>query len=291
MRFLKGHGTENDFILLPDFADLDPQAEVPALTAEQVRRLCDRHAGIGADGVLRVLPVGTATDSEGLATGQARWFMDYRNADGSVSEMCGNGARLFARYLLDKGLETATAFDLVTRGGLRRITLSEAGQVCVDMGPATAGAQSTATVGGREFGGRQVSMTNPHLVCITEAPVVDLDLSRAPMVDEDLFPDGVNVEFVNYVSKSEASEGEPVHVRMRVHERGVGETRSCGTGACAVAAHALQLLGLTCGEVVVDVPGGHVRVSVTPEATVLAGPAVFVGSGEIDPGWWSAIPG
>lgn len=302
-RFLKGHGAGNDFVLLPDFASLDPQAEVPALTSEQVRRLCDRHAGVGADGVLRVLPVGAATESEGLATGQARWFMDHRNADGSVSEMCGNGARLFARYLLDSGLEAANAFDLVTRGGLRGITLAGSGEVCVDMGPATPGADSVARLGGEEFPGRQVSMTNPHLVCITDVGVPDLDLSYAPAVDDTLFPDGVNVEFVNFVSDDDAADfvpdddacrlpaagrGEVVHARMRVHERGVGETRSCGTGACAVAAQALDRLGRKSGQVVVDVPGGQVTVSVTPETTVLGGPAVFVASGEIDPHWWAA---
>jgi len=308
-RFLKGHGTENDFILLPDLAKLEPTAEVPALSVEQVRRLCDRHAGIGADGVLRVLPVGTATEAEGLATGDARWFMDYRNADGSVSEMCGNGARLFVRYLLDTGLESATGFDLATRGGLRRVSLSASGQVCLDMGPATPGRPSVARVGGEEFPCRQVSMTNPHLVCIIDVDVSSLDLSIAPAVDDTLFPDGVNVEFVNYLSPDHgavdngsaddvpaddacqeggADGGEVLRVRMRVHERGVGETRSCGTGACAVAALALYRMGGDSGRVVVDVPGGQVTVLVTPETTVLGGPAEFVASGELDPGWWSA---
>lgn len=285
-RFLKGHGTENDFILLPDFAQTDPAVELPPLTAEQARRLCDRHAGIGADGVLRLVPVGATTEAEGLGTGDARWFMDYRNADGSVSEMCGNGARLFARYLLDAGLESAAPFDLATRGGVRQVSLATSGEVCVDMGPAAAGLESTARVGGEEFPGRQVSMTNPHLVCITDVDVEKLDLSHAPTVDETLFPDGVNVEFVNFLSTDET-----VHVRMRVHERGVGETRSCGTGACAVAGQALARLGRDRGEVLVDVLGGQVRVSVTPAATVLGGPAVFVASGDIDPDWWAAASG
>jgi len=285
-QFLKGHGTENDFILLPDLADFDPAAEVPPLTAEQVRRLCDRHAGLGADGALRVVPVGAATQAEGLATGAARWFMDYRNADGSVSEMCGNGARLFARYLLDAGLESATAFDLATRGGTRRVTLAESGDVCVDMGPATVGVESMAKVDGEKFPGRQVSMTNPHLVCITDVDVRQLDLSYQPSVDDTVFPDGVNIEFVNYVSTDML-----VRVRMRVHERGVGETRSCGTGACAVAAQALAQLERDRGEVLVEVLGGQVRVSVTPETTVLGGPAVFVASGKIDSVWWASVPG
>ncbi len=314
MRFLKGHGTENDFIVLPDFASLDARAEIPLLSAEQVRRLCDRHAGIGADGVLRVLPVGTATESESLETGAARWFMDYRNADGSVSEMCGNGARLVVRYLLDAGLETATSFDLATRGGVRRVSLSPSGVVCVDMGPARFGAESVARVSGEELPGRQVSMTNPHLVCTTDIPIDDLDLLQAPGVDDCLFPQGVNIEFVNHAQAGPAEGGGIVdqgkfatnltsqgaresvpggavlRVRMRVYERGVGETRSCGTGACAVAAHALDQIGQDSGEVLVDVPGGQLSVTVTPETTVLGGPAVFVAAGEVDSRWWAAIP-
>ncbi|MDQ3504808.1 MAG: diaminopimelate epimerase [Actinomycetota bacterium] len=309
-RFLKGHGTENDFIVLPDFAALDPRSEIPPLSAGQVRRLCDRHAGIGADGVLRVLPVGTATETEQLETGAARWFMDYRNADGSVSEMCGNGARLVGRYLLDAGLETGTSFDLATRGGVRQVMISPYGVVSVDMGPARFGAESVARVSGEELPGRQVSMTNPHLVCVTDIPVDDLDLSQPPGVDDSLFPDGVNIEFVNcaHIGAGTADQGKSATnltsqgapesvtggavllVRMRVYERGVGETRSCGTGACAVAAHALDQIGRDAGEVLVDVPGGQVSVTVTPETTVLGGPAVFVAAGELDSSWWAAIP-
>ncbi len=285
-RFLKGHGTENDFILLPDLAKLDPRAPVPPLTAEEVRRLCDRHAGIGANGVLRVLPVGTATEAEGLDTAAARWFMDYRNADGSASEMCGNGARLFARYLRDAGLETADAFDLATRGGVRGVSMSPDGEVSVDMGPATSGVASVAEISGARFPGQQMSLPNPHLVCLTDVAVDTINLSRPPVVDDGLFPDGVNVEFANLRS----ADSDPPRVRMRVHERGVGETRSCGTGACAVAAHVLARIGRDTGRVLVEVTGGELTVSVTPAATVLSGPAVFVATGDIDPDWWTSIP-
>ncbi|MBA3279971.1 MAG: diaminopimelate epimerase [Geodermatophilaceae bacterium] len=285
-RFLKGHGTENDFILLPDLAKLDPRAPVPPLTAEEVRRLCDRHAGIGANGVLRVLPVGTATEAEGLDTAAARWFMDYRNADGSASEMCGNGARLFARYLRDAGLETADAFDLATRGGVRGVSMSPDGEVSVDMGPATSGVASVAEISGARFPGQQMSLTNPHLVCLTDVAVDTINLSCPPVVDDGLFPDGVNVEFANLRS----ADSDPPRVRMRVHERGVGETRSCGTGACAVAAHVLARIGRDTGRVLVEVTGGELTVSVTPAATVLSGPAVFVATGDIDPDWWTSIP-
>jgi len=286
-RFLKGHGTENDFVLLPEAAELEPGAELSPLSAAQVRGLCDRHAGIGADGVLRVVPVGVATRAQGLVTGAARWFMDYRNADGSVSEMCGNGARLFARFLLDAGLESATEFDLATRGGVHRVSLTPSGEISVDMGPARLGEQSAARIGDQPVPGVQVSMSNPHLVCIIDGAVGDLDLSVAPTVDNALFPHGVNVEFVNLVAGG--PEDGTVHVAMRVHERGVGETRSCGTGACAAAVAALAQVGRDSGEVLVDVPGGQVRVSVTPETTVLVGPAVFVASGEIDAGWWASL--
>ena len=106
MRFVKGHGTENDFVLLPDLPE-------PALTPQLVRRLCDRRAGIGADGVLRV-----GRDGAG-------WFMDYRNADGSVAEMCGNGIRVFVRYLLDEGLTGDKPLRVGTRAGVKEVALND----------------------------------------------------------------------------------------------------------------------------------------------------------------------
>ncbi len=123
MRFVKGHGTENDFVILPD-----PDG-VLDLTPEAVARLCDRRAGIGADGVLRVVRT-KATEHEA----DAEWFMDYRNADGGVAEMCGNGIRVFARYLVDVDLAAPGEWDVATRAGLRRVTLGASGDVSVDMG-------------------------------------------------------------------------------------------------------------------------------------------------------------
>lgn len=286
--FLKGHGTENDFVLLPDLDDR--LVLTPALTTA----LCDRRAGIGGDGVLRVVPATAASVDVGLDVGAAQWFMDYRNSDGSVSEMCGNGARLFARYLLDAGLEGGPEFDIATRGGPRQVRVAPPddrgdGEVCIDMGPAVPGPESATSIGGHDLTGTTVHVPNPHLVCLLDddGPVRlrDLDLATAPPVDPAVFPDGANVEFVEYVSKGD----DRLHVAMRVHERGAGETRSCGTGACAVAATALRRLGRASGDVLVDVPGGQVRVTVSPETTVLCGPAVFVAAGELDPAWLAAV--
>ncbi len=267
LRFAKGHGTENDFVLLPD-----PDDEL-VLDAALVRALCDRRAGIGADGVLRVTREGGA------------WFMDYRNADGSIAEMCGNGVRVYARYLVHAGLAEPGTLPLGTRGGVKTVTVSAEGDVVVDMGPPVFTGESVATLAGRPYAGVGVSMGNPHLVCGTAAPVADLDLSVRPDVDPATFPDGVNVELVNIV---EAVPGADLHVRMRVYERGVGETRSCGTGAVAVGAVALRSAGRDVGTVAVDVPGGRVLVTVTPETSLLAGPAVIVAEGTLDAAWLAA---
>ncbi len=264
--FLKGHGTENDFILLPDPDDtLD-------LTGNRVRALCDRHAGLGGDGVIRVAPA---------ADGQ--FFMDYRNADGSAAEMCGNGARLFARYLVDAGWAPAGRIPFATRGGTRVAHVPVSGDVSVEMGPATLGVPSRAMLGGLDVKGVAVDVGNPHLVCLDVRDEVDLaalDLTRPPAFDRDIFPRGVNIEFVTIVDQDEVS--------MRVHERGVGETRSCGTGTVAVAAAYLARSGRTAGRVGVRVPGGRVSVDITPGAAMLTGPAVIVAAGRIDPRFWFA---
>ncbi|WP_232662579.1 diaminopimelate epimerase [Pseudonocardia sp. TRM90224] len=270
MRFSKGHGTENDFVLLPD-----PDGALdltPALVAE----LCDRRRGIGGDGVLRVvrwvaLGDGPAPDPS------VTWFMDYRNADGSIAEMCGNGVRVFARYLATTGLQPGTEFPIGTRAGVRTVRFvggdREHGDVAVDMGPARLGESSKASVAGQEFGGVAVDVGNPHLACVTDAPLAALDLTRAPLHDSQLFPEGVNVEFVSPLAGGE--------VRMRVHERGVGETRSCGTGTVAAAAAALQHAGRETGEVVVHILGGTVRVTIGHGTSTLQGPAVLVAHGEV----------
>jgi diaminopimelate epimerase len=286
MRFVKGHGTENDFVILPD-----PDGALD-LSPETVARLCDRRAGIGADGVLRAVRTKAASDPavEALA-GEAEWFMDYRNADGSVAEMCGNGVRVFARYLVDAGLAAPGEWDLATRAGLRRVTLGASGDVSVDMGPPRHLGEGEASLDGRTYQGTRVSMGNPHLACAIDEPVAGLDLTRAPGFDPAVFPDGVNVEFYRPVGER--------HLEMRVHERGSGETRSCGTGTVAVAAAAALAAGAAPGagagagavagaagsEWTVDVPGGRVIVTLDGRTSHLRGPAVLVADGEFRNDW------
>ena len=266
LRFAKGHGTENDFVLLPD-----PEGGIE-FTPALVRALCDRRAGVGADGVLRVVPTARMPAAEpGAAAG---WFMDYRNADGSIAEMCGNGIRVYARYLVDSGLAEPGVLTLATRDGGKRVHLSATGDVTVEMGSGTVLGTSTAVIGGRTCTGTHVDMGNPHLVCAIDGDLQSWDLSRPPVIDSAAFPEGVNVEIV-------ASRGER-HVAMRVHERGVGETRSCGTGACAVAI-AVSRLGPQAGTTwTVDVPGGRLTVDLGGESVRLTGPAVIVATGELD---------
>jgi diaminopimelate epimerase len=166
------------------------------------------------------------------------------------------------------------------------------GDITVDMGPAVIGAEAVVQVGGRPFAGIAASMGNPHLVCGTAVPVDEIDLSTAPEFDPATFPTGVNVEVVNVVAGDVRAPrpmapppGYDLQVKMRVYERGSGETRSCGTGACAVGAVALRLAGRSTGRVAVDVPGGRVAVTLTPTTTFLEGPAVLVAAGELAPHW------
>ncbi|GAA1511858.1 diaminopimelate epimerase [Sphaerisporangium rubeum] len=275
MRFVKGHGTENDFVILPD-----PDG-VLELSATSIAALCDRRSGIGADGVLRVVPVKLSAEaSEIIArarreagyTGDAEWFMDYRNADGGMAEMCGNGLRVFARYLAEAGLADPAGFDVVTRAGVRPVSIAPDGMVTVDMGPPLVKGESWTTVAGTHYTGLVVDMGNPHLACLTGEPVARLDLGAHPGFDPAVFPTGVNVEIVNPVGER--------RVVMRVHERGSGETRSCGTGAVASAVAAAHAAGETTGTWTVEVLGGLLTVTLTPQTSLLTGPAVLVASGD-----------
>jgi len=275
LRFVKGHGTENDFVLLPD-----PDGELD-LTPALVRTICDRRAGIGADGVLRVVLTAAVTEMAHLS-GTARWFMDYRNADGSLAEMCGNGVRVYARYLVDAGYAGSGELLLATRGGVRTVRLGAAGDVTVDMGPPMVSADLpvTVAVAGRTWRGTAVSMGNPHVVAAVDDVADAGPLLEPPTVEPaGAFPDGTNVEFVD-VSAGRL-------LRMRVHERGVGETRSCGTGACAVAVAVAGWQGSARPTAYdVDVPGGRLVVEWTADGPVLlTGPAVLVGEGELRPDW------
>jgi diaminopimelate epimerase len=284
---LIGHGTENDFVVLPD-PDGTAWPE-DRLDAAMVRRLCERRAGLGGDGVLRVVRSGHVPGAAAVLgddVDRCEWFMDHRNADGSHAEMCGNGIRLFLHVLVTEGLldrDSCEAGVLIgTRGGPRRVGATADGGYWVDMGPVRPFGEGKAGLSGQLFPGLAVSMGNPHLAAVTDVPVDTLDLSTVPDVDAGLFPDGVNVELVNLLP---AEGGADAHVRMRVFERGVGETRSCGTGACAAAYAGLVAGGRTEGTVVVDVPGGRLTVTVGTDTTVLTGPAVLVSAGTLCPEW------
>ena len=282
-RVLLGHGTENDFVVLPD-----PDGRVwpeSRLGEAMVHRLCDRRAGLGGDGVLRVVRsvhVPDAASVLGEDLDRCEWFMDHRNADGSHAEMCGNGIRLFLHVLVTEGLldrSTCEAGVLVgTRGGPRRVGATPDGDYWVDMGPARPFGEGEARMSGRAFSGLAVSMGNPHLACLTDVDLDTLDLTVPPAFDDALFPEGVNVELIDVLEPG-------THIRLRVFERGVGETRSCGTGACAAAYAALVDDGRTEGTVVVDVPGGRLSVQVDAGTTVLTGPAVIVSAGVLCAEW------
>lgn len=284
--FTKGHGTGNDFVLIADPAgDLD-------LTAEQVATLCDRNFGIGADGLLRVVR------SEAIADGAAslaeepgaEWFMDYRNADGSAAEMCGNGVRVFAHYLVRAGLATiepGTTLPIGTRAGVRDVTRSATGYQ-VDLGRwALSGDEPLARASGLEVPrpGLGIHVGNPHVVVAlaSDAELDGLDLSAAPELAP--FPaGGANVEFV--------VPGDPLvrdgigQVRMRVFERGVGETLSCGTGVVAAALAVRHWAGANAPDHWrVETPGGTLAVRMFAaedgEHVALSGPAQLTFTGEV----------
>ena len=261
MRFLKGHGTENDFVLLPD-----PDGRL-ALTPALVRRLCDRRAGVGGDGVLRIVPAAVEPDGQRWAD-DAHWFMDYRNADGSVAEMCGNGVRVYARFLVREGLAEPGHLRLATRGGVKEVDVpAGGGPVSVDMGPAVVG--EPVDVDGASA--TAVDMGNPHAVLHVPS-VAGLGELKTSRLD-------LNVEYVEDLG--------PAALAMRVHERGVGETRSCGTGACAaVVATCLRQGTPRDTPYTVTVPGGDLTVTWRADGhVVLAGPAVLLAEGTIDDDW------
>ena len=270
MRFVKGHGTENTFIVLPD-----PDGAC-RLSPPLVAALCDGRRGLGADGVLRVVRTKSEPEAAEMA-GDAEWFMDYRNADGSVAEMCGNGLRVYARYLVDAGLAAPGAFTIATRDGLRRVDLVATGDVTADAGvPEVLGA-GRASVGGRAYDGLRLRVGAPHLACVVAEPIADVGLAAPPVLDPAEFPAGANVELVRPLGEN--------HVEMRVHERGVGETRSCGTGAVAAAVAAAHAAGTPGGVWTVNVPGGRLRVSLEEKMARLTGPAVLVAEGELRSEW------
>ncbi|GAA4126772.1 diaminopimelate epimerase [Streptomyces griseoincarnatus] len=277
--FLKGHGTENDFVIVPD-----PENALE-LSAAAVAALCGRRAGIGGDGLLHVVRSAAHPEARAMAD-EAEWFMDYRNGDGSVAEMCGNGVRVFARYLQHAGHVGEGDLAIATRGGVKTVHIAKDGDITVGMGRAVLPeGDVTVAVGERGWPARNVNMGNPHAVAFV-ADLADAgSLFAAPSVaPEAAYPDGVNVEFV--VDRG------PRHVAMRVHERGVGETRSCGTGACAVAVAAARRDGVDPRDTglpvtyTVDLPGGTLVITEQPDGRIeMTGPAVIVAEGAIEAEW------
>jgi diaminopimelate epimerase len=278
----KYHGTGNDFVLLEDLGDERP------LDPGLVSALCDRHLGVGADGVIRVVRGRDGAD----------FFMDYRNSDGSLAEMCGNGIRCLGKLVYERGFTGATELDVDTRDGVKHLSLDVRNgvveAVTVGMGPPAFARGDLPMTGpaaepfltepfevdGRTFKASAVSMGNPHLVLFVERDPAEVDVrTLGPRIEHDpRFPEMTNVEFVAI------SDG---GVRARVWERGSGETMACGTGACAalVAAHEA---GLVPSRAEVRFPGGTLIVERTPDQVLLTGPAERVFEATIDEEWLGA---
>ncbi|MFF2390903.1 diaminopimelate epimerase [Agromyces sp. NPDC058104] len=284
LRFTKGQGTGNDFVLFSD-----PEGE-NALTPTQIAAVCDRHFGVGADGVIRAVRSKNLDDGAAALAADPRavWFMDYWNADGTVSEMCGNGIRVFVRYLLDQGLaelHPGAEIAIGTRAGVRLVTRTATG-FQVDLGPwHLAGGEPLVRAKQLPVArpGLGIDVGNPHVVVALadDDELEGLDLAYAPILDPEPVA-GANVEFV--VPAEPLVEDGVGRIRMRVHERGSGETLSCGTGAVASALAVRHWAGASApNDWRVQVPGGVVGVrmfeAADGEHVALAGPAELVFDG------------
>ena len=249
-----GHGTHNDFLLV-----FDPDDQVK-ISASQVAAMCNRTSGIGADGLIRIIRDGR------------QWFMDYRNADGSIAEMCGNGIRVMARYLVAKGHQREGIFAIDTRAGIKHLRVPLEDDISVNMGKVSDEMEAvSAFANGVSYEGFNINVGNPHAVVFTEDLASLGSLEIAPEVSpKDSYPEGVNVEFVEFSGDHEA--------RMRVHERGSGETQSCGTGTCAVAlAATLRMREPLPSRWTIYPPGGRLVVDIDGHSNAtLTGPAVLL---------------
>lgn len=282
LQFSKGQGTGNDFVLLMDkVGQLD-------LSEAEIRKICNRNFGIGADGLIIARPTRGSEVAELLnEEPAAEWFMDYRNQDGSKAEMCGNGIRVFARYLLEHGLvsfEAGSTLPIATRAGIKDLTQTATG-FAVDLGTWRISEEEVLV---KSYGlkvarpGLHVNLGNPHVVValadLTELEA--LDLHRAPELDPPA-QDGANVEFV--VPSDPLIDEGVASLTMRVHERGVGETLSCGTGVAAAAIAIRHWAGGIQNNWCVSVPGGELAVkmfgSEDGERVAISGPAELSFSG------------
>ena len=255
-----GHGTENDFVIL-----FDPEGS-RNVSSKECAAICNRTTGVGADGLIRIVK----RDGD--------WFMDYRNADGSLAEMCGNGIRVMARYLVDRGHVSAGIFPIDTRDGKKFLSVPDSGDITVNMGAISSiPGEVTAYANGKTWNGYNISVGNPHAVVFVEDLSEIGDLKLEPVVrPKDAYPEGVNTEFVQFLDNGELA--------MRVYERGIGETRSCGTGTCAVALAATLKQGKTApARWVINPPGGRLVVEIDPHFNaILTGPAVLIKDVELD---------
>jgi diaminopimelate epimerase len=237
----------------------DPENKVE-ISAEQVQAICNRKTGIGCDGFIRI-----GKDS-------GKWFMDYRNSDGSIAEMCGNGIRVMAEYLTAKGHQAPGIFPINTRDGMKYLSVPETGDITVNMGQIReVFGEISATANGQTWTGYNIDMGNPHAVVFVDDINQVGDLLTAPIVEPaDEYPDGVNVEFVQFLPDGE--------LKMRVHERGVGETKSCGTGTCAVALAASLKKGKRLPtNWIINPPGGRLSVEIDSHSNaILTGPALLI---------------
>lgn len=254
-----GHGTHNDFVLLFDREDS------MVITESQVASICNRETGIGADGFIRMIKA------------NEKWFMDYRNADGSIAEMCGNGIRVMAKYLISRGHQAEGIFAIDTRAGIKHLRAPLEGDISVNMGQVTDEMEEIeAHVNGKSFNGFNIHVGNPHAVVFTETLSELGSLAIAPEVSpRSSYPEGVNVEFVELLPNFEA--------KMRVHERGSGETQSCGTGTCAVAlAATLKSGGTLPSRWTIYPPGGRLIVDIDGHSNAtLIGPAEIIADHDI----------
>ena len=254
-----GHGTENDFVIL-----FDPDSHY-VITPSQIAAICNRSSGIGADGFIRI------TKPDG------KWFMDYSNSDGSIAEMCGNGIRVMARYLVARGHLPEGIFAINTRAGIKHLRVPFEGDISVNMGQVTDEMEEIeVNQNGKTWEGLNISVGNPHAVVFLENLEEVGSLETAPVVlPQTSYPEGVNVEFVQLLANNEA--------RMRVHERGSGETRSCGTGTCAVAlAATLHTRGKLPSRWTIYPPGGRLIVDIDGHSNAtLIGPAELIADHDI----------
>lgn len=253
-----GHGTHNDFVLLFDEHD---QIEI---TQDQISRICDRETGVGSDGFIRIIKR------------DGKWFMDYHNQDGSIAEMCGNGIRVMARYLVERGHQGEGIFAINTRAGMKYLAVPAVDDISVNMGGVVEVYDDVmVTVGEQSWSALHIDVGNPHAVVFVDDLTAIGDLEIAPVVDGD-YPDGVNIEFATFLPNGE--------IAMRVFERGVGETQSCGTGTCAVAlAATLHNKQKLPAKWIINPPGGRLIVDIDGHSNAtLIGPAVLLRDVELD---------